>query len=264
MPKNIYVVSDLHGHYKILLKMLEKIHFSDEDELYILGDCCDRGPKSLDIYYFINAHDNIHLIKGNHEIMMREAFKVDDPDSRQTRLWNQNGGLKTFRSYHNHLHKKSFNPYDYKVLKKAFYKMMIDYVDACPSFVELTCNGQQFVLIHAGINPDKGLYEQTEEECAWMREWFYMSKGLDDKIIVFGHTPTNHIHQKPHCFDVWMDPIFHDKIGIDGGLGGYVEGQLNCLCLNTMETVVIKKADALDDEVTLLPRRGEQYESINK
>jgi len=47
MPKNIYVLSDLHGHYNIFIKMLEKINFSDDDVLYILGDCCDRGP---DIY----------------------------------------------------------------------------------------------------------------------------------------------------------------------------------------------------------------------
>lgn len=265
MPKNIYVLSDLHGHYKILLKMLEKIRFSDEDELYILGDCCDRGPKSLDIYYFIEEHKNIHLIKGNHEIMMREAFIADDPDSRATRLWNQNGGLKTFRSYHTHLKKNVFDKFDYQVLKAAFYKMMIAYVNSCPSFIELTINNQQFVLIHAGINPEKGLYEQTEEECAWMREWFYMSKGLDDKIIIFGHTPTCHIHQQPHCYEIWKDPIFHDKIGIDGGLGGYSDGQLNCLCLNTMEVTVIKKIDAIDDmEIDGSNIRGGNYESINK
>lgn len=265
MAKNIYVVSDLHGHFKILLKMLEKIHFTKEDELYILGDCCDRGPKSLDIYQFIRQHNNIHLLKGNHEIMMREAFIVDDAESTQTRLWNQNGGLKTFRSYHEYLNKKAFNPLDYKVLKLAFYKMMVEYINSCPSFVELECNGQQFVLIHAGINPEKGLYEQTEEECAWMREWFYMSKGLDDKMIIFGHTPTTHIYHIPHRHDIWIDPIFHDKIGIDGGLGGYMDGQLNCLCLNTMEVTVIKKIDALDEvEVNTNKVVGGNYESINK
>ena len=63
MPKNIYVLSDLHGHYNIFIKMLEKINFSDDDVLYILGDCCDRGPDSLKIYLYIQKFDNIHLIK---------------------------------------------------------------------------------------------------------------------------------------------------------------------------------------------------------
>ena len=43
------------------------------------------------------------------------------------------------------------------------------------------------------------------------------------------------------CFDIWYDPIYKDKIGIDGGLGPFDNGQLNCLCLNTMEVFVIKK-----------------------
>ena len=118
-----------------------------------------------------------------------------------------------------------------------------DYIDRCPSFIELNCNGQDYVLIHAGINPEKGLYEQTEEECAWMREYFFMSKGLDNKIIIFGHTPTCYIHQASGCFDVWYDPVFKDKIGIDGGLGPFDKGQLNCLCLNTQEVFVIKKSE---------------------
>ena len=240
MARNIYVMSDLHGHYQIFRKMLEKVNFSDEDELYILGDCCDRGPQSLDIYYYIHNKKNIHLIKGNHELMMRDAFIVNDNESKQTRLWNQNGGLKTFHSYHEHLRKEVFKPYDYQVLKAAFYRMMINYVNSCPSFIELQVNNQNFVLIHAGINPEKGLYEQSEEECAWMREYFYMSRGLDNKVIVFGHTPTCHLHLNINCFDIWIDPIYQDKIGIDGGLGGYEHGQLNCLCLNTMEVSVIK------------------------
>ena len=44
-------------------------------------------------------------------------------------------------------------------------------------------------------------------------------------------------------FDVWYDPVFKDKIGIDGGLGPFDKGQLNCLCLNTQEVFVIKKSE---------------------
>ena len=36
MPKNIYVLSDLHGHYDIFIKMLEKIKFCQEKML----NCC--------------------------------------------------------------------------------------------------------------------------------------------------------------------------------------------------------------------------------
>lgn len=247
MPKNIYVLSDIHGHYAIFRKMLEKIQFSDDDILYILGDCNDRGPQSLDIYLYLQEHrDNIILLKGNHEAMMRDAFVSDDDSSSNARQWNRNGGRKTMESYNLYLQKEKLSDLDYRIVKMAFYKMMIDYVNSCPNFVELTVNNKNYVLVHAGFNPEKGLYEQTEEECLWMREYFYMSLGIKDKTIIFGHTPTCYMHNKEDCYDVWYDPIFKDKMGIDGGLGPFEDGQLNCICLNTEEIFVIKKSEMED------------------
>ena len=41
-----FAISDIHGCYKTLLALLDKIAFSKADELYILGDYVDRGPDS--------------------------------------------------------------------------------------------------------------------------------------------------------------------------------------------------------------------------
>ena len=43
----IYFMSDIHGCYKEYMELLEKIHFSDEDELYVVGDVVDRGPEPV-------------------------------------------------------------------------------------------------------------------------------------------------------------------------------------------------------------------------
>lgn len=246
MASRIFALSDLHGHYQILLRMLDKIGFGDADELYILGDCCDRGAHSMEIYQFLGKHrENIHLLKGNHEIMMRDAFIASDPKSPQGRMWRDNGGEKTIESYRKYFDSMGSSlEYGYDQVRQEFEKKMVDYVDSCPNFVEKEVEGQKFVLIHAGINPEKTLYEQTEEECAWMREWFYMSPGLEGKLIIFGHTPTCFLHTGSDCFDIWKDPIYNDKIGIDGGLGPFDSGQLNCICLNDMSVYVIKKAEA--------------------
>lgn len=40
----IYAVGDIHGCYSQYKEILEKIRFSDEDTLYVLGDVLDRGP----------------------------------------------------------------------------------------------------------------------------------------------------------------------------------------------------------------------------
>ena len=44
-----YVVSDVHGEDDRWKAMLEKIHFSAQDTLYILGDVVDRGPHGVEI-----------------------------------------------------------------------------------------------------------------------------------------------------------------------------------------------------------------------
>ena len=38
-----YVVSDLHGQYKLFKKGLKEIGFSEDDMLYVIGDVIDRG-----------------------------------------------------------------------------------------------------------------------------------------------------------------------------------------------------------------------------
>ena len=70
----IYVMSDLHGQYDMFTRMLELIKFNTNDTMYILGDIVDRGPKSIEIYRYVKEHDNIILLKGNHEDMMYNAL----------------------------------------------------------------------------------------------------------------------------------------------------------------------------------------------
>ena len=67
-----YVMSDLHGRYDKYTEMLNKIHFTSDDEIYILGDICDRGPSSAQIYLDIMKRENVHCVMGNHENMLLE------------------------------------------------------------------------------------------------------------------------------------------------------------------------------------------------
>ena len=70
----------------------------------------------------------------------------------------------------------------------------------------------------------------------------YMSRGINGNIIVLVQRPLCNLYVGEN-FNVWFDPYYEDKIGIDGGLGPFENGQLNCLCLNDMSVTVIKKTD---------------------
>lgn len=65
-----YVMSDIHGDLTGFQAMLEKINFSENDVLYILGDVIDRGLEGIAILQQIMATPNMVLLLGNHEHMM--------------------------------------------------------------------------------------------------------------------------------------------------------------------------------------------------
>ena len=79
----ICVMTDLHGTYKAFEKVyteLEKTFSFNKKVLYIiLGDSCDRGEKSFELYkkfQKINKMKNrkvIHLL-GNHEQMLLNSI----------------------------------------------------------------------------------------------------------------------------------------------------------------------------------------------
>lgn len=103
-----YVMSDIHGQYDAFMKMLERIEFSDNDILYILGDAIDRGPKGIKILKTIMKMDNVKLFLGNHELLMLEGITNaeecetegrEDTDDLDLWLDECNGGSQTFADY---------------------------------------------------------------------------------------------------------------------------------------------------------------------
>ena len=62
-----YCVSDIHGEYDLFLRLLQKIRFSDADEMLICGDIIDKGPDSVRLAKLIFSFPNMRCIMGNHE-----------------------------------------------------------------------------------------------------------------------------------------------------------------------------------------------------
>ena len=73
-----YVTSDIHGCYDRYEKMLEKIGFSDEDMLYVLGDVLDYGPQPLAVLQDMSMRANVIPILGNHEFAAYEIINSNN------------------------------------------------------------------------------------------------------------------------------------------------------------------------------------------
>lgn len=248
MMRRVYVISDLHGYYDLFMKLLDKISFNEYDLLYILGDVCDRGPDSLKILFYIQEHDNIILLKGNHEYMMQEALYYgvyyDDFDypSRAFNLWLANGGDTTMENIRCYLQKDKIRYEDYRVIRSAFLKNLYEYLNNLPEYLQIEVNNQTYILVHAGVDVKIPLEKQDINTLLWIREDFYFQRGDLTKIYIFGHTPTALLN-RDHSFNIWLDEIHHNKIGIDGGLACGTVGQLNCLCLNDGQITIIHKTN---------------------
>ena len=231
-----YVVSDLHGRYDKYSAMLSKINFNDEDELYILGDICDRGPSSAQIYLDIMKRENVHCIMGNHENMLLEYLPLVfrflfDKDAKiisaDYELWSVNGGGTTCASFIEVGKEKMLDIYNF--------------IRSFPLYRVVDVGNKRYFLVHAGIddyNDEKSLCEYLPEELLWSDidydETYYPTEF--DKIIV-GHTPTFLLNENKSA------RIYHGNgnvIAID--CGAVFEdscGQLGCLCLDTMQEFYI-------------------------
>ena len=97
----IFVISDLHGYYELFLKFIEKVNLQKDDLLINLGDTCDRGTQSYELYLkydeMIKQGYNILHILGNHEDMLLTTVYTLDFD--RLEHWFINGGEKTIESF---------------------------------------------------------------------------------------------------------------------------------------------------------------------
>ena len=75
----LFVVSDIHGHSKLLKAALEKAHFDPANQNHLLiccGDLFNRGTENLEVLRFFEQTDRKILIKGNHEDSLFDVFAL--------------------------------------------------------------------------------------------------------------------------------------------------------------------------------------------
>lgn len=84
LETNLYIVGDLHGNIRDLIRILRQVNFfGTEARILFLGDYVDRGEFSLEVVTLLFSlicqfPDRIYLLRGNHEfsnINMHYGFK---------------------------------------------------------------------------------------------------------------------------------------------------------------------------------------------
>jgi serine/threonine protein phosphatase 1 len=173
-----YAIPDLHGRFDLLEAAVKRIveHSSGRQSTVVtLGDYVDRGPCSREVIERLMnwKPDNLRIVnlKGNHEAMMWEVCNgLSELD-----WWIQNGGNRTLESYKS----DPQQDFDLSIVPKAHLNWIENlspiYIDRCRVFV------------HAGVDPEIPLHQQSEGVLFWKRYRPAESQGHGRRHVVHGH-----------------------------------------------------------------------------
>lgn len=214
MSKTTFAIGDIHGMANHLQSMLSGVfdYIKKENvedwKLIFLGDYIDRGPDSAKVIDTIltlkwNHPDRIVTLRGNHEWLLLKA--VEAKYSSDTENFLNNGGHATLLSFG--VTQAANIPTDYL---DFFENTLISYEDDLRYFV------------HAGVNPDYTLADQTEFDRLWIRREFLEHPSKFEKYIVHGHTP--------RMYDLQGGNIYGNRLNLDGG--AVFGGKLMCAVFN--------------------------------
>jgi len=236
----VYVMSDLHGCKDEFDAMLRKIEFSAYDELWIVGDICDRGKQSISLLKEIAANDNMHVIMGNHDVWLRRYMPImiegkHDASRIYTAMTNDfmtwlyyNGGMTTLDQFMD----EDFN---------SCYDLQL-YMEKVPYYTAINVHGQNYVLVHAGCGASPAPGTRVSEVTHFNQVWSHI--GIDDNPytdgtrMIVGHMPT-FIYGKEYDGKILHgkdDRIFHIDCGCVYGR------TLGCLRLDDLHEFYIESS----------------------
>ena len=219
---NIFSIGDIHGCLKQLISLQKKIINSegfkkDNDLLIYLGDYIDRGPHTkIVINQIIKLQkENIKSIflMGNHEQVMIDFLfnKINN-----LRYWLSLGADQTFRSYDIEVAefiKDGFGDKKIEKLRNVFLNQLTEKHIHFFKNLKLSYTLGKYLFVHAGVNPEKSILEQSKEDFLWSRSDKFFDKNFKfEKIVVHGHTPEKEVVNFPYRINIDTGCFFSGKL----------------------------------------------------
>ena len=213
-----YCISDIHGHYDLFCRLMEKIKFCASDRLIVLGDMVDKGADSIRLVKLLFSMPNVSCLAGNHEY---DFLKFYHSLMKQTEDYD--AVLHKCRNYF-----ADGNLLDWDV---------IDRLEFLPFYEER----DNFIAVHAGLPVEKGVKvplnkvraEQLVYDRAFKDKEFVLQ---GEKCVIYGHTPVRWLTGRDEILKYPRDGKKSDsgniedffKVHIDTGV--YLGGTLGCIC----------------------------------
>ena len=225
---NIFAIGDIHGCLNELTSLHKNIlthkKFDVKNDLIIyLGDYIDRGKNSKEVInQIIKLKDNnikTICLMGNHDEFMID-FLFNEKNN--IKDWVNFGADQTFLSYGVEIVEFIKDGYEDDVIERLRKQLLEKMNEGQINFfknLKISFATEKYLFVHAGIDSEKKLTEQTKKDYLWSRSSKFFNKEFKaEKIIVHGHTPEENIINNLH------------RINIDTGC--YFSGKLSSVCLS--------------------------------
>lgn len=248
-----FAVSDIHGYFNEFKKAIDEAGFDEknpEHYLVVCGDCFDRGSQPVEVMNYLNTHDRVILIRGNHEDLLEECCKRGFAYSHD----HSNGTFNTIGDFGVVDKGTTFNECCVTTMFKTeeFRNKMVDFFETknyifVHGWIPVKCNdGLPKHYTRARdfeYNPDWRSASKDEwEQARWFNGMRMASAGLIEqgKTIVCGHWHCSYGHHlKSVKTDNWIsefgedaifDPFYDDGIIAIDGCTAHT-GKVNCVVI---------------------------------
>lgn len=220
MPRRL-AIADIHGCALTFEALLDSLQLSSSDELYLLGDYIDRGPRSkqvIELIMRLQREDySIFPLRGNHDQYLLDAVLLKDKPSK--RIWKEAGAKSTRSSYISPENPKG------KILPTHTL-----WLNSLPYYFLL----DDYVLVHAGLNFRRSNPMKGRKAMLHARHWYENIDydWLGKREVIHGHTPLpRYLIEQQVIPDRRLYPVFNIDAGCSH-LNRPYHGYLCCMDLD--------------------------------
>ena len=230
----VYVAGDLNGCLSDWKKLTKKIALHNKDMLFLTGNVIGGDDEPVKLLFDLMGRTNVFPVMGYKEFRFSECMSKISPGATKENFMSEldeytmntlaefikNGGNTVFEQY--------------MALCDEDRQSILEYLEEFSLYEELTVKKRKFVLTHSGLagfdaNKEPGDYELFDYLLARHAP---EEKLYNDRILVFGHTPTFEFGDKYKGRIIKTESF----INVDcGAMYRDMGGRLGCVRLDDFE-----------------------------
>lgn len=233
--QRVIAISDIHGNLPFLKALLEKIEFSTDDILVLVGDLLEKGIHSLETLRYIMELSHTHTVYpvcGNCDRLGLDLVEHGKGQEEASAYFDYCYHLWGERLLVAQMAKEAGVPCRGSQDLPAIRQMLethflaeVAFLRSFPHIIETATH----IFVHGGIPREDNL--ETLEAWSCMKNDDFMSQGHSfKKWVVVGHWPITLYNESVPVAHPLVDEERH-IVSIDGGCVLKLDGQLNAFII---------------------------------